>query len=106
MRAAVPADRDGRAVVIALDVEDDFLDQAAQQLLAVAVGGGRCGPHAAEVGAEREQPLALGRGQGAWSLLLAQRELGFGFGELCEGVFPVALQAAGDQGGARARPAR
>src|SRR5450631_2367001 len=34
-RAAVPADRDGRLVVIAVDVEDDFLDQAAQQLFAV-----------------------------------------------------------------------
>ena len=51
----------GRAALLALDVEDDFLDQAAQQLFAVAVGGRRRGPHAAEVGAEREQPLALVR---------------------------------------------
>ena len=36
-----------------VDVEDHLLDQAAQQLLAVAVGGGRRGPDAAEVGAER-----------------------------------------------------
>jgi hypothetical protein len=49
-------------------------------LFAVAVGGGGCGPHAAEVCAEREQLLTLGVGQGAGSLLLAQRELGFGVG--------------------------
>ena len=58
-RAAFPADRDGRAALLALDVEDDLLDQAAQQLLAVAVGGARRGPHAAEVCAERQQLLAL-----------------------------------------------
>ena len=40
-------------------VDGHFLDQAAEQLLAVAVGGRRRGPHAAEVGAERQQPLAL-----------------------------------------------
>ena len=96
-RAAVPADRHGRLVVIAVDVEDDFLDQAAQQLFAVAVGGGGRGPHAAEVGAERKELLALGVGQGAWPLLLAKRELGFGFGEFLQGAFPVALQAAGDE---------
>jgi len=52
-RAAFPADRDAGAVLFAVDVEDDFLDQAAQQLLAVAVGGRGRGPHAAEVAAER-----------------------------------------------------
>ena len=73
--------------LIAVDVEDDFLDQTAQQLLAVAVGGGRRGPHAPEIGAEREQTLALGRGQRARPLLLAQRELGFGLGELSAARF-------------------
>src|SRR5215217_5910278 len=77
-RAAPPADRDGRAALLALDVEDDFLDQAAQELLAVAVGCARRGPDAAEVGAERQQPLALLVGEGARPLLFAQRELGLG----------------------------
>ena len=54
----------------------------AQELFAVTVAGGRRGPHAAEVGAEREQPLALFVGQGARALLLAQRQLGFGLGQL------------------------
>ena len=96
-RAAPPADRDGRAVLLALDVEDDFFDQAAQELLAVAVGGCGRGPHAAEVCAEREQLLAFGVGQRPRSLLLAQRELGFGVGERVQRLFPVALQAARDQ---------
>ena len=68
--------------LFALDVEDDFVDQGAQQLFAVAVGGRGCGPHAAEIGAEREQLLALGVGQDPWALVLAQRELGLGLGEL------------------------
>src|SRR6202034_482937 len=79
------------------DVEDDFLDQAAQELFAVAVAGGRSGPHAPEVSAERKELLALGVGQGARPLLLAQRELGFGFREVLQGGLPVAFQAAGDE---------
>ena len=75
----------------------DFLDQAAQQLLAVAVGGRRRGPHAAEVGAERQQLLALCLGERPRALVLAQRELGLGVGELAERVLPVALEAAGDE---------
>ena len=81
-RAASPADRERRAALLALDVDDDFLDQAAEQLLAVAVGGGGRRPDAAEVGAERQQLLALLVGERARSLLLAQRELGLGLGEL------------------------
>ena len=80
-----------------LDVDDHFLDQAADELLAIAVGGRWGRPHAAEVRAEREQPLALLLSERAWTLLLAQRELGFGLGELAERVLPVALQAAGDE---------
>ena len=76
---------------------DHFLDQAAQQLLAVAVGGRGRRPDAAEVGAERQQLLALVLGERPRALLLAQRELGLGLGELCERVLPVALQAAGDE---------
>ena len=80
-RAALPAERERRATFFAYDVDGDVFDQAAQQLFAVTVGGRGCGPHAAEVGAERQQPLALGLGQRAWSLLLAKCELGLGLGE-------------------------
>ena len=59
-RAAAPAQRERRAALFAHDVDDHLLDQAAQQLFAVAVGGCGRGPHAAEVGAERQQLLALG----------------------------------------------
>ena len=96
-RAAFPADRERRAALLAVDVDDDFLDQAAEQLFAVAVGGRGRGPHATEVGAEREQPLALVPGQRPRALLLAQREFGLCLGELAERVLPVALKAAGDQ---------
>ena len=61
-RAAAPAKCDSRTPLFAVDVEDHFFDQAAQQLLAVAVGGGRRRPHSPEVGAECQQLLAfLGR---------------------------------------------
>jgi hypothetical protein len=51
-----------RAALFADDVDDDFVDPRAQQLLAVAVGGGGSRPHAAEVGAERQQVLRVRRG--------------------------------------------
>ena len=96
-RAAAPSHDQRRAALLARDVEDHLLDQAAQKLLAVAVGGRRRGPHAAEVGAEPEQLLALGRGERAGALVLAKRELGLGGGERCERLLPIALQAAGDE---------
>jgi hypothetical protein len=58
-RAALPADLDARTALLPVGVDDDLVDQAAQELLSVAVGGCRCGPHASEVGAERQQSLAL-----------------------------------------------
>src|SRR5215207_194845 len=96
-RTAAPADREHRAARLTHDVDEDLFDQRPQQLLAVAVGGRRCRPDAAEVGAECQQPLALVIGQRPRPLLLAQRELGFDLGELCERVLPVALKTAGDE---------
>ena len=60
----------------------------------VVVGADHTRPRSAP---SAEQPLALVRGQRARALLLAQRELGLGLGELAERVLPVALQAAGDE---------
>ena len=96
-RAALPADRQRCAAGLASEVDGDVLDQAPDELLAVAVGGGGCGPDAAEVGAEGEQPLPFLVGQRAGLLLLAQSELGFGRGELLQRVLPVALQSARDE---------
>src|SRR6188472_2286261 len=96
-RAAAPANGQRRAALRARDVEDYLLDQAAQELLAVAVGGRRCGPHAAEVGSEPEQLLAFGRGERAGALALAHGELGLGGLKRCERLLPFALQAAGDE---------
>ena len=80
-----------------VDVEDDLLDQAAKQLLAVTVGGRRRRPDAAEVGAEREQLRAFVGRQRAGALMLAHGEFGLGGGELRERLLPVALQAARDE---------
>ena len=58
------------------------------------------------VGADHTRPRSApsarscsrsGVGQRARPLLLAQRELGLGFGEFLQSAFPVALQAAGDK---------
>jgi hypothetical protein len=96
-RAALPADRQRCAAGLASEVDGDVLDQAPDELLAVAVGGGGCGPDAAEVGAEGERPFPFLVGQRAGLLLLAQGELGFGRGELLQRVLPVALQSARDE---------
>jgi hypothetical protein len=85
-RAAFPADCEQRAAFFSLEGDGHFLDQAADQLLAVPVGSGGRGPHTAEVGTERQQPLALLRCEGAGSLLFAQRQLGLCLGELAECV--------------------
>ena len=96
-RAATPAERDRRAALLADHVEDDFLDQCAQQLFAVAVGGRRRGPNTPEVGAEREQSFALGRGEGARALVLAQLKLGLRGVKRGQRVLPVAFQTARDE---------
>ena len=96
-RAAFPSDGEQRAALFALEGDDHFLDQAAEQLLAVPVSGRGRGPHAADVGAERQQPLALLRCERARLLLFAQRELGLCLAELAECVLPVSPQAARDE---------
>jgi len=47
------------ATLGAFEIQDHFLEQRAQQLLAIAVGSGRCIPHLAEIGAEPQQRLQL-----------------------------------------------
>ena len=96
-RAATPAQGDRRAVLLADHVEDDFLDQRAQQLFAVPVGRRRRGPNTPKVGAEREQSFALGRGEGARALVLAQLKLGLRGVKRGERVLPVAFQPARDE---------
>jgi hypothetical protein len=50
-RPAPAAEGELRAALLAREVGGDVLDQAADELLAIAVGGGGCGPDAAEIDA-------------------------------------------------------
>ena len=96
-RAAAPAKCDSCTPLFTVDVEDRFFDQAAQQLLAVAVGGGRCRPHSPEVRTECQQLLTFLGGERARALALAQGKLGLGLGERAKRALPVALKAPGNQ---------
>lgn len=82
---------------VAVDGDVDLVEQGAQQLFAILVEGARCCPHSVEVVAEREDRGALSVGQRGGAGGLAAGQLGFRCGELAQRLFPVALQAAGDE---------
>ena len=86
-----------RVRVVAAGGDVHFLQQGAQQLLAVLIGGGRRVPDLAEVVAEGQDRGPLGRGEGLRPGGLAAGELGFSIGELLQGGVPFGFQAAGDQ---------
>ena len=98
-RAALPAQQQLGVCfgVVAVHVDVDFVEQAAQQVFAVLVGGGRRRPHGGEVVAEREDHRFLLRGQGFRSCGFAAGEFGLGVGEGLQRGVPFGLQAAGDQ---------
>jgi len=86
-----------RAGIVAVQRDVHLLQQGAQQLLAVLVGGGRGVPHLAEVAAESQDGLFLLRGEGFRACGLAAGQLSFGVGQFAECGLPFALQPAGDQ---------
>jgi hypothetical protein len=98
-RSALPAQDQICAALgaVAVDGDVDFLEQGAQQLFAVLVGGGRGRPYLVEVVAEGEDGGALVGGEGLGAGGGAAGQLGLGRGQFGEGVFPVGFQAAGDQ---------
>jgi hypothetical protein len=98
-RAAFPPQQQfgaafGRAAVHG---DGDFLEQGAQQLLAVLVGGGRGVPHLAQVVAEGQDRGALRGGEGGGACLLAVRQLSFGVGLGLQGALPFGFQPARHQ---------
>ena len=62
---AEPAQRQVRLLLVPIHVDDDLLDQGAQQLLAVAVGGGRRRPDTLEVGSQGQDGCALLSAEGS-----------------------------------------
>jgi len=85
-----------RVGVAAVQRDVHFVEQGAQQLRAVLVGGGRL-PHLAEVVAEGQDrgPLAIGEGRRAGGLAASQ--ISPGVRVLTQGVFPFGFHAAGDE---------
>jgi hypothetical protein len=86
-----------RAGVVAAQRDVHLIEQGAQQLLAVLVGGGRSVPDGAEVIAEGQDRLFLLRCQGFRACGRAAGELGFCVGQFAERGLPFSFQAAGDQ---------
>ena len=81
-RAAFPPQQQVRPAlgVVAVDVDGDFLQQSAQQLLAVLVGGGRCCPYLFQVVARGQDGGAFGGGQGLGPGLLTAGKFGTSVG--------------------------
>jgi hypothetical protein len=71
----VPEELDAGLVLVAVDGEYDVVEQAAQQLFAVPLAGGRCAPDSREVGGEALErvPFAVAQRRGALALKLEQR---------------------------------
>src|SRR5437773_2890233 len=69
--APAPAQRETSAAVVAIDRDHHILQQRAQQLFFVAVGGGGCRPCASKIIAKRAEALGIGRTKGAPMLALA-----------------------------------
>ena len=83
--------------MVAVQADGDVLQQGAQQLLAVLVGGGRRRPQSVEVISEGEDGLLLLRREGFRPRGLSAGKFGLGVGQLLQGVVPFAFQGAGNQ---------
>ena len=87
-------DPDAEVGLVRSEGQGDVGDEGAQQPLAVAVRGRRCGPQAREVAGERFD-VGARRRRGLTGLA---GEFGVGVGELAEFGFPAGLEAARDGG--------
>jgi hypothetical protein len=83
--------------VVAAHGDVHFVEQAAQQLFAVFVGGGRRRPHAGEIVAEGQDHRFLVRGKGFRSGGFEAGEFGLSVGAGLQRGVPFGFQAARDQ---------
>jgi hypothetical protein len=97
VRAALPEEFKARVVLLAVDGEDNVLEQAAQELVAVSVGGRGRLSDAGEIGGEARERLSLlvaeGRGAAAFELA-GNALLSVEFGQR---GFERVLEGAGDE---------
>lgn len=70
-QTAAPAHREVRVELLSLDRHEDFLEQSAQRLFAVTVGGGGRGPDCVEILTECKHRGALLRRQHEWPRVFA-----------------------------------
>ena len=94
---AAPTQRQMRPAFGALEIEDHFFQQGAQQFLAITVGGGRGVPNLPKITGERREPLKLFGSKCTRPLLFAAAQFRFGSRQVTETVFPFGLQTASDE---------
>ncbi len=95
-RPALPQQLSHASVSFAVNVDHDIGEQCAKEFLSVAIGRGRCGPHAGQIAGEAAQRFALRfveRG-GAAHFQRVERSA-FALDER-EGLFERALKGTGD----------
>src|SRR6202165_3755384 len=95
--ATTPTQGEMHAVLLFVEGDDDFFEQGAQQFLFVARCSGRGLPDLEQIGAEREQAVALVDAQRPRSLLFTTCEFSFGRFQFTERFFPFRFEPAGDQ---------
>ena len=96
-RTASPAKRELRAIVGPRHRDDHFLEERAQEFLAIAIGGRRGGPDLLEIRPERVNVLALLRAEDRRLLVLPPVQFGFRGGLLAEAGFPFGLETSGHE---------
>ena len=95
--AAAPAQGQMRVTFGALEIQDHFFQQGAQEFLAIAVGGGGRVPNLTKIAAERLKVLELFESECARALLFAAAQFRFGGRQIAQTIFPFRLQAASDE---------
>src|SRR5258708_27263971 len=74
--------------------DDDLLDQAAEELLAIAMAGSRCGPDRLQVGASPFQPGPFVCSEWIRTVGHEARQVSFTLGKFAQVLFPAPLQRA------------
>src|ERR1700680_4755866 len=95
--ATTPTQGEMHAVLLFVEGDDDFFEQGAQQFLFVARCSSRGLPDLEQIGAEREQAVALVDAQRPRSLLFTTCEFSFGRFQFMERFFPFRSEPAGHQ---------